>query len=119
MAPSSPHIGPALERGCHPSRTLFLLYSVAVYRPFGVALAGPATVLGMFLFFALVGAPFFDSPAAILSSAIFCTPWAIGLSVRRQRMLREQAMNKALAAERELAAAEERAVLGRAAAHCS
>jgi signal transduction histidine kinase len=98
------------NEGVTPLCTLFLLYSVAVYRPFRVALAGLATVLGMFAFFALVGAPFFDSPAAFLSSAIFCTPWAIGLSVRRQRMLREQAMKKALAAERELAAAEERAV---------
>ena len=98
------------NEGVTPLCTLALLYSVAVYRPFRVALAGLATVLGMFTFFALVGAPFFDSAAGILSSAIFCTPWAIGLSVRRQRLLREKAMQKALAAERELAAAEERAV---------
>jgi signal transduction histidine kinase len=98
------------NEGVTPLCTLFLLYSVAVYRPLRVALAGLATVLGMFGFFALVGAPFFDSPAAALSSVVFCTPWAIGLSVRRQRDLRERAMEKALAAERELAAAEERAV---------
>ena len=98
------------NEGVTPLCTLALLYSVAVYRPFKVALAGLATVLGMFTFFALVGAPFFDDAAGILSSLVFCTPWAIGLSVRRQRVLREKAMEKALAAERELAAAEERAV---------
>jgi signal transduction histidine kinase len=98
------------NEGVTPLCTLFLLYSVAVYRPLRVAVAGLATVLGMFGLFALVGAPFFDSPAAVLSSVIFCTPWAIGLSVRRQRALREKAMEKALEAERELAAAEERAV---------
>lgn len=98
------------NEGLTPLCTLALLYSVAVYRPFKVALAGLATVLGMFTFFAFVGAPFFDDAAGILSSLVFCTPWAIGLSVRRQRLLREKAMQKAMAAERELAAAEERAV---------
>ena len=98
------------NEGVTPLCTLALLYSVAVYRPFRVALAGLATVLGAFTFFALVGAPFFDDAAGILSAVVFCVPWAIGLSVRRQRLLREQALTKALAAERELAAAEERAI---------
>jgi signal transduction histidine kinase len=98
------------NEGVTPLGTLVLLYSVAVYRQFWIAAAGLATVLGMFGLFALIGAPFFDSPAAALSSFVFCVPWGIGLSVRRQRVLREQAMKKALAAERDLAAAEERAV---------
>jgi signal transduction histidine kinase len=37
-------------------------------------------------------------------------PWAIGIAVRRQRTLREEATQRALAAEREVAAAEQRAV---------
>ena len=51
------------NEGVTPLCTLALLYSVAVYRPFRVALAGLATVLGMFGFFALIGAPFFDDAA--------------------------------------------------------
>ena len=98
------------NEGVTPLCTLALLYSVAVYRPLRIAIAGLLTVLGMFTFFALIGAPFFDDAAGILSSVVFCVPWAIGLSVRRQRLLREQALTKAVAAERELAAAEERAI---------
>ncbi len=98
------------NEGVTPLGTLVLLYSVAVYRTFAVSLAGLGTVLGMFVVFALMGAPFFDNPAGALSTFVFCVPWGIGLSVRRQRLLREQAMAQALAAERELAAAQERAV---------
>ncbi len=98
------------NEGVTPLGTLVLLYSVAVYRQFGVAVAGLATVLGMFTLFAFMGAPFFDNPAGVLSTFVFCVPWAIGLSVRRQRLMREEALKKALTAERDLAAAEERAV---------
>jgi signal transduction histidine kinase len=98
------------NEGVTPLGTLVLLYSVAVYRRFAIALAGLGTVLGMFVLFALMGAPFFDNPAGVLSTFVFCVPWGIGLSVRRHRVLREQAMTKARAAERELVAAEERAV---------
>jgi signal transduction histidine kinase len=98
------------NEGVTPLGTLVLLYSVAVYRHFAVSLAGLGTVLAMFAVFAFIGAPFFDNPAGVLSTFVFCVPWGIGLSVRRQRLLREHAMTKALAAERDLAAAEERAV---------
>ena len=98
------------NEGVTPLGTLVLLYSVAVYRKFAVSLAGLGTVVGMFVLFALVGAPFFDNPAGVLSTFVFCVPWGIGLSVRRQRLLRDQATAQALAAERELAAAQERAV---------
>ncbi len=97
------------NEGVTPLGTLALLYSVAVYRPTRVAVAGVVTVLGMFAFFALIHAPGFDDPAGILNTAVFCVPWAIGVAVRRQRSLREQAMQRALAAEHEVAAAEERA----------
>ncbi len=99
------------NEGVTPLGTLVLLYSLAVYRRFAVSLAGLGTVLGMFVLFAFMGAPFFDNPAGVLSTFVFCVPWGIGLSVRRQRLLREQATTKALAAERQLAAAAERAVL--------
>src|SRR6187200_942690 len=98
------------NEGVTPLGTLALLYSVAVYRPTRVALAGLFTVLGMFTFFALIHVPAFDDPAGILNAAIFCVPWAIGTAVRRQRTLREEATQRALAAEREVAAAEQRAV---------
>jgi signal transduction histidine kinase len=98
------------NEGVTPLGTLALLYSVAVYRPTRVALAGLFTVLGMFTFFALIHVPAFDDPAGILNAAIFCVPWAIGMAVRRQRTLREEATQRALAAEREVAAAEQRAV---------
>jgi signal transduction histidine kinase len=98
------------NEGVTPLGTLALLYSVAVYRPTRVALAGLVTVLGMFTFFALIQAPAFDTPAGILSTTIFCVPWAIGLAVRRQRTLREEATQRALAAEREVVLAEQRAV---------
>jgi signal transduction histidine kinase len=98
------------NEGVTPLGTLALLYSVAVYRPARVALAGLLTVLGMFTFFALIHVPAFDDPAGILNTAVFCVPWAIGVAVRRQRMLREEATQRALAAEREVAAAEQRAV---------
>ncbi len=98
------------NEGVTPLGTLVLLYSVAVYRPVTVSLAGLGTVLGMFGVFAFVGAPFFDNPAGVLSTFVFCVPWGIGLSVRRQRLLREQALAKALEVEREVAAAQERAV---------
>ncbi len=98
------------NEGVTPLGTLALLYSVAVYRPTPVAVAGLASVLGMFTFFALVHVPGFDTPAGILSTAVFCVPWAIGVAVRRQRTLREAATQRALAAEREIVAAEQRAV---------
>ncbi len=98
------------NEGVTPLCTLVLLYSIAVYRPTRVAVAGLLTVLGMFALFALIHAAGFDDPAGILSTAVFCVPWGIGMAVRRQRLLREDALQKALAAERELAAAEQRAV---------
>lgn len=98
------------NEGVTPLCTLVMLYSIAVYRPTRVAVAGLLTVLGMFTFFALIHAAGFDDPAGILSTAVFCVPWGIGMAVRRQRLLREEALLKALAAERELAAAEQRAV---------
>ena len=75
-----------------------------------MAVAGLLTVLGMFAFFALIHVPNFDDAAGILSTAVFCVPWGIGMAVRRQRTLREEALEQALRAEREAAAAEERAV---------
>ena len=98
------------NEGVTPLGTLALLYSVAVYRPTRVAVAGLVTVLGMFTFFALIHVPAFDTPAGILSTAVFCVPWAIGVAVRRQRTLREEATQRALAAEREVAVAEQRAM---------
>ena len=105
------------NEGVTPLGTLALLYSVAVYRPTRVAVAGLVTVLGMFGFFALIHAAGFDDPAGILSTAVFCVPWAIGMAVRRQRMLREQAMQRALAAEHEVAAGRTASGVQRTAPH--
>ena len=52
------------NEGVTPLGTLALLYSVAVYRPTRVAVAGLVTVLGMFTFFALIHAAAFDTPPA-------------------------------------------------------
>ncbi len=70
-------------------------------------MAGLVTVLGMFAFFALIHAAAFDDPAGILSTAVFCVPWRSVWRYDDNWTLREQAMQRALAAEHEVAAAEQ------------
>lgn len=98
------------NEGVTPLGLLACLYAVAVYSRWLVALAGLVMVLGSFAIYALAGAPYFDNIYGLLDSAIFIAPWAIGLTVRRQRLAREAATQRAIEAERAIAVAEERAV---------
>lgn len=97
------------NEGVVPFATVVALYSVAAHRRPRTAVAGLVLTLGTFALLGLAGAPFFDSPAAIFSSLVFCVPWAIGMAVRRHGRAREEAVQRALAAERELAVTRERA----------
>ncbi len=98
------------NEGVTPLGLLACLYAVAVYRSLTFALAGLVMVLGSFTVYALAGAPYFDNIYGLLDSAIFVAPWAIGLAIRRQRLAREAATQRAVEAERAVAVAEERAV---------
>lgn len=98
------------NEGVTPLGLLACLYAVAVYRGLAFALGGLVMVLGSFAIYALAGAPYFDNIYGLLDSAIFVAPWAIGLAIRRQRLAREAATQRAIEAERAIAVAEERAV---------
>jgi len=99
------------DTGSLPACVGFALYTVAAWTPRRVAVSGLVMVWAATALLALVRAPFFDHPLALISVVAFAIVFAVGRVMRRTREGREAALARALEAERAQAALAERALL--------
>ncbi|NUT38180.1 MAG: hypothetical protein HOV79_34455 [Hamadaea sp.] len=91
---------------------MIALYSVAAWSRLRTAVACLALTYAAMGGLAVLRAPFFDSPLALVSVVAVTVAWAFGRGMRARRAARERAVSRALQAEATRAVAEERAVLG-------
>ncbi|MGP3955874.1 sensor histidine kinase [Nonomuraea sp. 3N208] len=89
---------------------LFALYAVAAWRPVPMSLACLVTAYAAAIVVMLLRSPALWSPATLPESGFFVVAWALGFYVRRWRLGRQEAMARALEAERGRALAVEQAV---------
>ncbi|WP_327581949.1 sensor histidine kinase [Nonomuraea sp. NBC_00507] len=90
---------------------LIALYTVAAGRRGPVAVAGLALVYAGMGVLALLRAPYFDHPLALVTVAAVTVVWALGRYARHRRLAMDQAVELALEAEWRQAREAERAVV--------
>ncbi|MGP3919217.1 sensor histidine kinase [Nonomuraea sp. 10N515B] len=90
---------------------LIALYTVAAGRRGPVAVAGLALVYAGMGVLALLRAPYFDHPLALVTVAAVTVVWALGRYARHRRLARDDAVELALEAEWRRAREAERAVV--------
>ena len=96
--------------GATPFCLMLALYAVAAWRDrLAAAAVGLAVVYAAMGGLALLRAPYFDHPFALVSAVAVTVAWAVGRVMRRRRRAREIAVVRALTAERTRAVTAERA----------
>lgn len=97
--------------GLTPLCMVIALYTVATERPRWFAVAGLALVYAGMGSLALLGAPYFDHPLALVTVAAVTVVWALGRYARHRRLTMHRAVEQALDAEWRRAREAERAVV--------
>ena len=97
--------------GLTPFCILLALFAVGAWSDRRRAGAGLALAYAGIGVLALLRAPYFDHPLALVFVVAVTTSWALGRAMSRGRSAREGAVARALEAERARAMAAERAVL--------
>ncbi|MGW4958250.1 sensor histidine kinase [Nonomuraea sp. NPDC004186] len=97
--------------GLTPLCMVIALYTVATERPQRFAVAGLALVYAGMSGLALLGAPYFDHPLALVTVSAITVVWALGRYARHRRLTMHRAVEQALDAEWRRAREAERAIV--------
>ncbi|ONH25218.1 sensor histidine kinase [Pseudofrankia asymbiotica] len=111
LAATSVIIGLGWNKGATPQCLTVALYSAAAWRRRRVAAACLILAYAAMGVLALLRAPYYDSPLALVSAAAFTAFWSIGRYIRHRRLAQRAALARAVQAEHDRALAAERAVL--------